>query len=191
MKKVAVMLDDGFEEIEALTVVDIIRRANITCDMFSVSSMEVKGAHDIVVKADKLISEEVKEYDVIVLPGGMPGATNLRDNEEVIDLVKWFNDNKKIVAAICAAPIVLGKAGIIEGKKVTSYPGFEDELVKGSYLEEHVVVDGNIITSRGPATAMLFAYKILELLQCDKWENIRVLRAEITSIIEMNTTSDE
>ena len=88
------MLDDGFEEIEALTVVDIIRRANITCDMFSVSSMEVKGAHDIVVKADKLISEEVKEYDVIVLPGGMPGATNLRDNEEVIDLVKWFNESK-------------------------------------------------------------------------------------------------
>lgn len=124
MKKVAVMLADGFEEIEALTVVDIIRRANITCDMFSVSSMEVKGAHDIVVKVDKLISEEVKEYDVIVLPGGMPGATNLRDNEEVIGLVKWFNDNKKIVAAICAAPIVLGKAGIIEGKKVTSYPGF-------------------------------------------------------------------
>ena len=123
MKKVAVMLADGFEEIEALTVVDIIRRANITCDMFSVSSMEVKGAHDIVVKVDKLISEEVKEYDVIVLPGGMPGATNLRDNEEVIGLVKWFNDNKKIVAAICAAPIVLGKAGIIEGKKVTSYPG--------------------------------------------------------------------
>ena len=107
-----------------------------------------------------------------MLPGGMPGANNLRDNEEVIDLVKWFNDNKKIVAAICAAPIVLGKAGIIEGKKVTSYPGFEDELVKGSYLEEHVVVDGNIITSRGPATAMLFAYKILELLQCDKWENL-------------------
>lgn len=102
MKKVAVMLADGFEEIEALTVVDIIRRANITCDMFSVSSMEVKGAHDIVVKADKLISEEVKEYDVIVLPGGMPGATNLRDNEEIIALVKWFNDNKKIVAAICA-----------------------------------------------------------------------------------------
>ena len=172
MKKVAVMLADGFEEIEALTVVDIIRRANITCDMFSISGMEVKGAHDIVVKADKLISEEVKEYDVIVLPGGMPGATNLRDNEEVIDLVKWFNDNKKIVAAICAAPIVLGKAGIIEGKKVTSYPGFEDELIKGSYLEEHVVVDGNIITSRGPATAMLFAYKILELLQCDKWKNL-------------------
>ena len=124
MKKVAVMLANGFEEIEALTVVDIIRRANITCDMFSISGMEVKGAHDIVVKADKLISEEVKEYDVIVLPGGMPGATNLRDNEEVIDLVKWFNDNKKIVAAICAAPIVLGKAGIIEGKKVTSYQGF-------------------------------------------------------------------
>lgn len=172
MKKVAVMLANGFEEIEALTVVDIIRRANITCDMFSISGMEVKGAHDIVVKADKLISEEVKEYDVIVLPGGMPGATNLRDNEEVIDLVKWFNDNKKIVAAICAAPIVLGKAGIIEGKKVTSYPGFEDELVKVSYLEDYVVVDGNIITSRGPATAMLFAYKILELLQCDKWKNL-------------------
>lgn len=172
MKKVAVMLADGFEEVEALTVVDIIRRANIKCDMVSISNIEVKGAHDIVVKADKIISEEVKEYDVIVLPGGMPGATNLRDNEDVINLVKWFNDNNKIVAAICAAPIVLGKAEIIEGKNITSYPGFESELTKGNYKENHVVVDGNIITSRGPATAMLFAYKILELLQCDKWKDL-------------------
>lgn len=172
MQKVAVMLADGFEEVEALTVVDIVRRVGITCDMFSISGEEVKGAHDIVVKADKLISDEIKEYDVIVLPGGMPGATNLRDNEEVIKLVKYFNNNNKIIGAICAAPIILGKADIIEGKNVTSYPGFEKELSKGNYLEEHVVVDGNIITSRGPATAMLFAYKILELLQCDKWKNL-------------------
>ena len=172
MKKVAVMLADGFEEIEALTVVDIVRRADITCDMVSISGEEVKGAHGIVTKADKLISDAIKEYDAIVLPGGMPGAANLRDNNKVIGLVKYFNENNKIVAAICAAPIILGKAEVVEGRNVTSYPGFEDELSKGNYLEEHVVVDGNIITSRGPATAMLFAYKILELLECDKWKNL-------------------
>ncbi len=174
MKKVAVMLADGFEEIEALTVVDIIRRANITCDMFSVSSMEVKGAHDIVVKVDKLISEEVKEYDVIVLPGGMPGATNLRDNEEVIGLVKWFNDNKKIVAAICAAPMILGELGLLKGKKATCYPGFEDKLTEAEVCTDRVVRDGNITTSRGLGTAIPFALELIsQLYGKEKAEEIK------------------
>lgn len=172
MKKVAVMLAQGFEEIEALTVVDIVRRAGITCDTVSISGKEVKGAHDIVVIADKIISDEIKDYDLIVLPGGMPGATNLRDNSKVIEFVQWFNNNKKLVGAICAAPIVLGRAGVIEGKNITSYPGFQNELSAGNYKEEAVVVDGNIITSRGPATAMAFSYKLLEALGYEETEKI-------------------
>jgi 4-methyl-5(b-hydroxyethyl)-thiazole monophosphate biosynthesis len=110
------------------------------------------------------------EYDLVVIPGGMPGATNLRDDERVIKLIKKQNKERKLIGAICAGPIVLGRADIIEGKKVTSYPGFEDELANCDYLEEPVVVDGNIVTSRGPATAMAFSYKLLEKLGYEKQE---------------------
>ncbi|MGG7176623.1 DJ-1 family glyoxalase III [Clostridium paraputrificum] len=164
MKKVAVLLAEGFEEIEALTVVDIVRRVGITCDMVSIGNIDVTGAHEIVVKADKCIGDDLKEYDLLVLPGGMPGARNLQNHQELIEFIKYFNENNKLIAAICAAPIVLAKADIIKGKDITSYPGFDKELKGCNYKEENVVVDGNIITSRGPATAMEFSYKLLELL---------------------------
>jgi 4-methyl-5(b-hydroxyethyl)-thiazole monophosphate biosynthesis len=123
MKKVAVLLADGFEEIEALTVVDVLRRANIHCDMVSIASLNVTGSHKIEVVADRIITENMNEYDMVVLPGGLPGATNLRDNQDVIALIKQFNnDSSKYIAAICAAPIVLEKAGIIERRSITSYP---------------------------------------------------------------------
>lgn len=172
MKKVAVFLAEGFEEIEALTVVDIMRRANITCHMIGVEKINVPGAHNIEVKCDKTLDENIKDYDLIVLPGGMPGARNLQNNDKVVELVKYFYENGKLVSAICAAPIVLGTAKIIEGKNITSYPGFEDELKGCNYKEDRVVVDGNIITSRGPATAMEFSYKLLEMLGNDKYKEI-------------------
>lgn len=170
-KKVCVMLADGFEEIEALTVVDVLRRSNIECDMVSIKDELVKGAHGIFVKADKKISNINKnEYTMIVLPGGLPGATNLENCEELIKWIKEVvNNPKKYVAAICAAPMILARADIVKGKMITSYPAdeFRDVLRDAKYIDDKqqtVVVDGNIITSRGPATAFDFAYKLAETL---------------------------
>ena len=163
MKKVCVLLAEGFEEVEALTVSDIMRRAKVTCDLVSIKDKKVTSSHNVTIEADKIIDENM-DYDLVVLPGGMPGASNLRDDEKVINLIKKQSKEGRLIGAICAAPIVLGRAGLTEGRKITSYPGYEDELPNCDYLEEAVVVDGNIITSRGPATAMAFSYKLLEAL---------------------------
>ena len=128
------------------------------------------GAHNIKVLADKVI-EDIKDlnaYDGVVIPGGLPGATNLRDNKDVIDIIKDMNGKDKLIAAICAGPIVLEKAGIIKDKNVTSYPGFEDQLTSSLYIKESVVKDGNIITSRGPSLAVDFAIKIVSYLLDEK-----------------------
>lgn len=166
--KVIVFLADGFEEVEALTVVDYLRRVdNITVDTVSIKSgLQVLGAHNIEVTADKTINQlqDITSYDGVVIPGGMPGATNLRDHEGVIRTVKEINSRGKLVAAICAGPIVLEKAGIIKGKKVTSYPGFEQEFPNSIYREEDVVRDDHIITARGPAKAEDFAIEIVKYL---------------------------
>lgn len=165
MKKVCVLLAPGFEEVEALTVNDIMRRAEVHCDLVSITdSTAVTSSHNVTVTADRILDDNM-DYDLVVLPGGIPGATNLRDDERVINLLKKQNKENKLIGAICAAPIVLGKAGLTEGKNITSYPGYEDELPNCDYFEdEMVIVDGNIITSRGPATAMAFGYKLLEQL---------------------------
>lgn len=171
MKKVLVFLAEGFETIEALSVVDVCNRAKVTCHACSLTEKRtVNSAHGTMVLCDKLISDnDLETYDAIVLPGGMPGSTNLRDNERVQSLIKKYNKENKIVAAICAAPIALAKAGVIEGKTVTSYPGFKEELGNVNYVEEDtVVVDGNIITSRGPATALVFGLEILKELGYSK-----------------------
>ena len=108
--------------------------------------------------------KDIDDYDAVIIPGGLPGATNLRDNDKVIDVVKKINENGKLTAAICAGPIVLERAGIIKDKKVTSYPGFEDDLKNGVYIEQNVVRDGSIITARGPALAVDFAIEIIKYL---------------------------
>lgn len=172
MKRVAVLLAEGFEEIEALTVVDIMRRAKVKCDMVGIETLSVIGSHNIEVKCDKVISENIKEYDLIVLPGGMPGSLNLKNSREVIDTVKYFNKNNKLIGVICAAPIVLAEANVISERNITSYPGYEEELKGCYYKEDEVVVDSNIITSRGPATAMSFSYKLLEILGYDVYKEI-------------------
>ena len=172
--KVAVLLANGFETLEALTVVDILRRGEVECNTFSLEGNEVTTSHNIKLKADKsIMNEEINSYDFLVLPGGMPGSINLKDDERVIELVKKFNEKNKWICAICAGPIVLGKAGITEGKNLTCYPGFEEELGNCNYKNDMVVVDGNIITGRGPAAAIPFAFEILSKISEEKAEKIK------------------
>ncbi|MDY0236182.1 MAG: DJ-1/PfpI family protein [Gudongella sp.] len=186
MSKVLVLLADGFEEVEALTCVDYIRRAGL--DAIMVSTMEdinVKGAHGIQVKADMFLTDvkDASYYRALVIPGGLPGATNLRDNDHVIKIVQDFNENKRMIGAICAGPTVLARAGILEGKKVTCYPGFGKELIGAQLKEDIVVKDGNIITSRGPATAVYFALEIIEYLHSEGKER-EVKKSILLDLVE-------
>ena len=165
-KQVCVFLADGFEEIEALTVVDLLRRAEIEVTTVSITdSKTVHGAHGIDVIADKLFEEANFEVqDMLVLPGGMPGTLNLGAHAGLKEeLAKAFAEGK-FLAAICAAPSVLGKYGFLIGRKATSYPGFEKKLVGAEYVTEAVAVDGNIITSRGMGTAIPFSLALIEQL---------------------------
>ena len=168
MKGILALLADGFEEIEAITVIDVLRRANVKVDLCSLKEKSIRGAHDIYVKSDITLENQLKEYDGLYLPGGMPGAKNLMEDERVQKLIKDYDSKGKLIAAICAAPIALNKAGVIYGKKVTAFPSFKDELINVEFMNEPVVVSGNIITSRGPATALLMAFSILEYLGCSK-----------------------
>lgn len=172
--KVAILLANGFETLEGLTVVDILRRAEVECTTFALDGLEAKTSHNIYVKADKnIMDEEIRNYDFIVLPGGMPGAKNLRGNDRVIELINEFNDKNKYICAICAGPISLAKAGIVEGRNLTCYPGFEEEMGNINYKKDLVVVDGNIITGRGPAAAIPFAFEILSKIDAEKVKKIK------------------
>ena len=166
MAKVAVILADGFEEIEALTVVDVLRRANITCHMVGFEA-QVTGSHAIQVQADRVFDGDLSDYDMIVLPGGMPGSAHLRDNEQLIAELQKFEQVGKNVAAICAAPIVLNQASLLKDKEFTCYDGVQEQIADGHYRKETVVVDGQLTTSRGPATALAFAYNLVEQLGGD------------------------
>ncbi len=167
MKKAIVLFKDGFEELEALSVVDVLRRANMECLMVGMDSLEVTSSHHITLKMDQLYNENVKDASLVVIPGGMPGATSLRDDARVIALLKEFNQQNKLIGAICAGPITLQKAGILNGKNYTCYPGFENEIADGNYKNSLVEVDDNIITAKGPGASLPFAYTLLEQLQED------------------------
>lgn len=174
--KVMVFLAEGFEEVEALTVVDYLRRMDIEVDMVSISEDEkVEGAHGIEVIGNKLINDvNLNEYDGVVMPGGLPGAANLAENDQVIDIVRDFHKEEKLIAAICAGPVVLQKAGIIDGKDFTCFPGFEGNISDGNYVEKNTVRDGNIITGKGPALAINFALEIVDyLLGEEKKEDLK------------------
>lgn len=159
------LLAEGFEEIEALSVVDILRRAEIDVKMISVSvNKEVTGAHGIKVVADDVISN-VSRGDLLFLPGGMPGVKNLEASEDVIRIIKEYLSNNKYVAAICAAPSILGKMGVLKGKSAVCFPGFEKFLDGAVVLSDKVVIDSNIITSRGAGTASELGFTIVELLK--------------------------
>ncbi len=164
MKKVAVLLAPGFEEGEALTIIDIFKRASIDCSIVGVKRDVVTGSHDISIKTDVVLNDDLIEMDMIVLPGGLPGSTNLRDNEKVIELCKKMSEKNKFVCAMCAAPIVLDRAGLLVNKNYTAYPGYEEIITSGTFRDNIVVVDGNIVTSRGPATGYAFGYTLVDLL---------------------------
>lgn len=166
MKKAAVLLADGFEEIEALTVVDLLRRASIYVDTVSITDeYMVHGAHGINVQTEDLFDEvNFVEFDMLVLPGGMPGTTNLNEHSGVRRVVKDFAESGKYVAAICAAPGILGGLGLLKGKRAACYPSVEEKLSGAVIMKVPVVQDGNIITSRGMGTAIDFSLKLVEIL---------------------------
>ena len=167
MAKTAIFLANGFEEIEALTVVDLLRRAQIEISMVSISdNYEVTGSHNIPVKADKLFNEvDFDEVDMIILPGGMPGTTNLFNCEPLKEKITEFNNSGKLLSAICAAPTVYGKMGLLNGKKACCYPGCEKDLLGAETTTDEVTVDGNFTTSRGMGTAIPFGLAIIERFQ--------------------------
>ena len=164
-KKVFVFLTSNFEEIEALSVVDILRRAELDVRMVSLTGEKrVTGSHRISVVADCLFEEADKHVDMIVLPGG-PGTANYKTYSFLIELTKQFHKEQKYIAAICAAPTFLAELGILDGKTAVCYPSLENNLHNATRGKNIVEVDGNIITSKGPATSIFFALKIVEILK--------------------------
>jgi len=157
-----VPLADGFEEIEASIIIDVMRRAGLKVETVGVVGSTITGAHGVRVIADKRLMEISEDYDAIVLPGGSPGYVNLSRTAKIIEILKKMNDQGKIIAAVCGSPAVLAKAGILENRKATIYPGMEREIPRPR--AERVVVDGNIITSQAAGTTMEFALKLVEIL---------------------------
>ncbi|MFA5081414.1 MAG: DJ-1 family glyoxalase III [Hydrogenophilaceae bacterium] len=167
MKSVLVPLAHGFEDLEAITIVDLLRRAGIEVVTAGLQTGLVKGSRGNRVQPDATLDEVIgRDFDMIALPGGMPGAENLTNDPRIQALLKRLSEAGKYTAAICAAPIALAQAGLLDGKRATSYPGFVDRLpIPGvRYLSDPVVVDGKVVTSRGPGTAMDFALALIELL---------------------------
>jgi 4-methyl-5(b-hydroxyethyl)-thiazole monophosphate biosynthesis len=167
MEKIFIFLAEGFEEIEAVATIDILRRGGLDVTIVSITGqLPVTGAHDIPVTADVLFENaDFSTGSLLVLPGGMPGAANLNAHQGLKNLLLQYATEGKKIAAICAAPLVLGGLGLLQGKKATAYPGYESTLKGAQYEEKTVVKDGNIITGKGPGFTFNFALTIVEELQ--------------------------
>ncbi|MBP7225471.1 MAG: DJ-1/PfpI family protein [Aliarcobacter sp.] len=165
MPKIIVPISNGFEEIEAINVIDICRRANIEVKIAAVEELLTVGAHNIKIQADCKIEDiNSDDFDMIVLPGGLPNAFTLAENNKVQSLLKEFKEKKKKIAAICAAPYALHKADVLN-ENFTCYPSFEEKIrLNGYHNNDSIVIDNDVITSRGPATAMVFALEIVNIL---------------------------
>lgn len=166
MKRAVILLAQGTEEVEALMPVDLLRRAGIEVTMVSVTGqLEVTGSHNISITTDALLdSIDVADYDMLILPGGMPGTLHLQEDVAVQKMIMRFSESGKYLAAICAAPKIYGGLGLLKGRKATCYPGFEEELSGAQVVYEEVVADGPFITSRGLGTAIPFSLKLIESL---------------------------
>jgi len=161
---ILIPLAEGFEEIEAATTIDVLRRAGLNVTVAGIPGTIIKGSRNVKIIADKKLEDiNPDEFDALVLVGGDPGYKNLGNSQKILKTIHDFDSNKKILAAICAAPLILAREGILDDKKATIYPGFERKLQRPR--GNGVVIDGNIITSQGPGTAMEFALKIVEVLQ--------------------------
>ncbi len=166
MAKALVLLAPGFEEIEALTIVDVLRRGGVEVVTAGLED-PVEGSHGVKVLPDRKLEEvRVEDFEALICPGGYPGYENLRKNPKVLEMVRKAAESGKVVGAICGAPAVLAEAGVLKGKRATIYPGMEGELKKGGAKPGKglVVVDGKVVTSKGPATAFAFALELLRLL---------------------------
>ena len=170
MSLVYAFLAEGFEEVEALAVVDVLRRAKIETKMVSVSDkLEVTSSHNVTIKADLLLEEaEFDKADMIFLPGGIPGTPNLRATEKLMEAVLEFDRQGKKLAAVCAAPSIYGELGLLEGKKASCYPGFEDKLKGAEYHREKFITDGNITTGRGMGGSIELGLELVRILKSEK-----------------------
>lgn len=165
MAKVLIPLADGCEELEAVTLIDLLRRAGVEVTTAGLKPGIVKASRGVQLVPDVTLDVALQDaYDMVVLPGGMPGATHLKDDARILDLLQKMAAAGKYTAAICAAPMVLAEAGVLAGKRATSYPGFLDGLPGVDVRAEAVVQDGTVLTSRGPGTAMDFALALIEAL---------------------------
>lgn len=164
---VALLLADGFEEVEAITPLDVLRRAGIEVVTYSITDeLCVCGAHNIMIDADDCIANiEYEKVDAVILPGGLPGTENLENSKDTECLLEHMYNNNKLICAICAAPKILGKYGYLKGKKATCYPDYDHCIEGGKYTGDRVTVDRQLITSKGMGTAMDFALAILEYIK--------------------------
>lgn len=170
MAKAYIFVANGSEEIETLIPVDVLRRGGVEVKTVSITgSTDVEMSHGVTIKTDLTFENaNLDDADLLMLPGGLPGSTNLNDHKGVREaLTKQYNDGK-LVAAICAAPMVFGSLGIVRGRRATCYPGFEKFLDGAEYTHELCTVDGNVVTGEGPAAALPFAYKLLEMLSTEQ-----------------------
>lgn len=179
-KRIVMLMVDGFEEAEAIATADVLARLGFELCLTGVENELVTGAHGIIVKTDRLIADiALDDFDALVLPGGMPGSMNLRDSAAVIDLVQNAEVAGKVIAAICAAPMVLAQAGVIEGKRVTCYPGFEEHLGTAVCTGARCEQDGNIVTAKGVGVSFEFGAAIAQALGIDHGEIEQLFKAMI------------
>ena len=166
MGKILFILADGFEEIEAITTIDILRRAEINIKTVCIKNKMVKGVHGISVEADISLSEvDINAAQMIILPGGMPGTNNLKSSKPLENIIKSAFEKEIYISAICAAPLILGDLGLLKGKKAICYPGYEKHLEGALIQTELVCVDDKIITAKGAGVSIPFALKIVEVLK--------------------------
>ena len=166
-QKAYIFLTTGFEEIEAICVIDILRRAGIEVKAIACPAFKkVIGAHDIEISTDAILDRtDFSDGDMLILPGGQPGTDNLNAHKKLKKLIQTYYDQNKYIAAICAAPLVFGEMGLLKGKKAVCYPGYENQLLGAEIAEsERVVVSDNIVTSKSAGTAIEFALKLVEIL---------------------------